>query len=115
MPVEKLTNAPFYCIFTDTDQHPVAKGTSVRNFIIEIVRIVIEYSSKHQNQFLHDWFCKDICTNPLLELIPVKHCTGLNCISSLCFLEKVFTIVTSNNDENHFASMVRILKAHSWL
>ncbi len=113
MPVETLINAPFYCIFIN--EYPAAGRATVRNFITEIVRIVIEYSSQYQNQSLHDWFCKEICTNTLLDMIPVKQCTDLNCITSLCFLEKVFTIVTSNHDESHFASMVWMIQAHSWL
>ncbi len=103
MPVELLTKAPFLCIFTDqSDQSEI--GSFLQMFLIEIARIVIEYSSKQQTQVLNDWFCEDICTNPLLGQIPVKQCTDLNCISSLCFLEKIFTIIISNNNETHFAT-----------
>ncbi len=98
-PVELLTKAPFHCIFTDQSE----KGSFLQIFLIEIARIVIEYSSKHQTQVLNNWFCEEICTNPLLGQIPVKQCTDLNCISSLCFLEKIFTII-SNNNETHFAT-----------
>ena len=100
IPVEIVTDTVFLLVFTEEYSRP-----ELRKFLIEILKIVIVYSSRGQKQFMNKWFSREISTNEVLQNVLSKKCTNSGCVSSLCFLEKMFGMIVSC-EENYLKIMV---------
>ena len=91
IPVEKVTDAPFIMLFSDTSIDEFKKSNML-NFIHQILKVIVDYSSVEQKQQLVNWICWKIFTSEVLSRIPFLRCEESGYVSSLCILKQMFDI-----------------------